>query len=205
MIRLAIAEDHQSLIDGIKLRVEYEDDIEIVGTFNDGESLLKSIALKPPHVVLTDIKMPKMDGIELTELIKKQFPHIKVLAFTMFDQEALVLDMIAIGVDGYILKSASLKEVINAIRAIKSGKKYYDPNLGPINTDASGPKKDKLTKRQIEILKLVARRKTSREIAEALFISVHAVDSHKKNMRQILNLKGRGALLNYALEKKYRY
>ena len=87
MIRLAIAEDHQSLIDGIKLLLEYEDDIEIVGTANDGEALLKLVRLKQPNVVITDIRMPKMDGITATKAIKKELPYTKILGFTMFDQK----------------------------------------------------------------------------------------------------------------------
>lgn len=103
MIRLAIAEDHQSLIDGIKLLLKYEDNIEIVGTTNDGEALLKLVRLKQPNVVITDIRMPKMDGITATKHIKKEFPHIKVLAFTMFDQTEAIEQMMDAGASGYLM------------------------------------------------------------------------------------------------------
>ena len=97
MIRLAIAEDHQSLIDGIELLLKHQEDISIVGTANDGEELLHIVRLKQPHLVLTDIRMPKMDGITATEIIKKEFPHIKVLAFTMFEQTEAVEQMMNAG------------------------------------------------------------------------------------------------------------
>ncbi|MBO0323539.1 response regulator transcription factor [Muricauda sp. CAU 1633] len=207
MIRLAIAEDHQSLIDGLTLLLKYEEGIQIVGTANDGDALLQLVKRKEPNVVVTDIRMPKMDGIQATKIIKKEYPHIKVLAFTMFDQEEAIKQMIRAGASGYILKNTSLKEVLNAILVVAEGKIYVDPN---INVDGINPqKKDNrkgiLTKRQMEILALIAQGKTSREIADELFIGLHTVDTHRKNMIRILGLKGKGELLRYALDKKYKF
>ena len=129
MIRLAIAEDHQSLIDGIKLLLEYEDDIEIVGTANDGEALLKLVRLKQPNVVITDIRMPKVDGISATKQIKNEFPHTKVLGFTMFDQQDAINQMLDAGASGYLLKNSPLEEVLSAVRSVYEGKSYYDANI----------------------------------------------------------------------------
>ncbi len=207
MIRLAIAEDHQSLIDGIKLLLEYEDGISIVGTANDGITLLEIVERKQPNVVLTDIRMPKMDGIAATKQIKKKYPDINVLAFTMFEQIEAIQQMMQAGASGYILKNSSLKEVYNAILTVSKGGTYLDAN---INTNVLSSKSDiktkgVLTKRQIEILELIAQGKTSREIADLLFIGVHTVDTHRKNMVRILGLQGKGELLRYALEKKYKF
>lgn len=204
MIRLAIAEDHQSLIDGIQLLLKYEEGIEIVGTANDGEELLKIVRLKQPNVVITDIRMPKMDGITATKYIKKEFPSTKILAFTMFDQQEAVDKMLNAGASGYLLKNSSLKEVLGAIKRVHSGQNYYDANI-KISDTKSPKKKGILTKRQIEILELVGQGKTSREIAEQLFIGVTTVDTHRKNMVQILGLNGKNALMRYALDKKYRF
>ncbi|MCL4166038.1 UNVERIFIED_CONTAM: hypothetical protein GTU68_053865, partial [Idotea baltica] len=129
MIRLAIAEDHQSLIDGLELLLKYEDEISIVGTANDGEALLEVVRRKEPNVVITDIRMPKMDGIQATKIIKKEFPHTKILAFTMFDQEEAVTQMLDAGASGYILKNTSLNEVLNAILTLADGKTYFDGNI----------------------------------------------------------------------------
>lgn len=207
MIRLAIAEDHQSLIDGIKLLLEYEESISIVGDANNGEDLLHIVRLKRPNVVLTDIRMPKMDGITATKLIKKEFPEIKVLAFTMFDQIDAIEQMIDAGASGYLLKNSSLTEVLEAIKTVKKGETYYDANIdtNALQTDAKSSKKGLLTKRQIQILELIAQGKTSREIGDLLFIGVHTVDTHRKNMVRILGLKGKGELMRYALEKKYKF
>lgn len=207
MIRLAIAEDHQSLIDGIKLLLEYEDGISIVGTVNDGEALLEVVEKKQPSVVLTDIRMPKMNGIEATKEIKKKYPKINVLAFTMFDQIEAIQQMVDAGASGYILKNSSLKEVHNAILTVARGESYFDANINTnvLKSESSNKTKGLLTKRQIEILELIAQGKTSREIADLLFIGIHTVDTHRKNMARILGLQGKGELMRYALEKKYRF
>ncbi|MBC3758816.1 response regulator transcription factor [Hyunsoonleella sp. SJ7] len=207
MIRLAIAEDHQSLIDGIKLLLDYEDGISIVGTSNDGEALMEIVEKKQPNLVLMDIRMPKLDGIEATKRIKKAHPNIKILAFTMFDQTEAIQQMLEAGASGYILKNSSLEEVHKAIIAVHSGDTYFDANINTNNLETSSNNKTKgtLTKRQIEILELIAQGKTSRQIADTLFIGIHTVDTHRKNMARILGLQGKGELLRYALDRKYKF
>ncbi|NRB58497.1 MAG: response regulator transcription factor [Winogradskyella sp.] len=206
MIRLAIAEDHQSLIDGIKLLLEYEDDIEIVGAVNDGEALIDLVRLKQPNVVITDIRMPKTDGITATKTIKKEHPYTKILGFTMFDQKDAIQQMIDAGASGYLLKNSPLDEVLKAVRAVYKGNTYYDSNI-TIEAESNSNKKGKgkLTKRQVQILGLIGQGKTSREIADELFIGIHTVDTHRKNMIRILGLHGKGELMRYALEKKYQF
>ena len=206
MIRVAIAEDHQSLIDGIKLLLEYEEDIEVIGTVNDGQALLDLVRLKQPSVVITDIRMPKMDGITATQHIKKEFPQIKVLGFTMFDQKDAIQQMLDAGASGYLLKNSPLEEVLKAVRSVNSGNTYFDSNI-KVEADNNSNKDAKsiLTKRQVEILSLIAQGKTSREIADQLIIGIHTVDTHRKNMIRILGLYGKGELMRYALEKKYTF
>lgn len=207
MIRLVIAEDHQSLIDGIKLLLEYEDDISIVGTANDGKALIEIVDKKYPNVILMDIRMPKINGIEATKEIKKKHPHVKVLAFTMFDQTEAIQQMLDAGASGYILKNSTLKEVHKAILTVHKGDTYFDANINTnvLQSEPSNKSKGILTKRQIEILELIGQGKTSREIADTLFIGIHTVDTHRKNMARILGLQGKGELMRYALEKKYKF
>ncbi|MEQ8243885.1 response regulator transcription factor [Fulvivirga sp.] len=207
MIRIVIAEDHQSLIDGLELQFENDDNIQVVGSANDGEMLLEIVEKKKPDVVITDIRMPKIDGIAATKLIKKDYPEIQILAFTMFDQDEAVSQMLGAGATGYVLKSSSLNEVRTAIETVAKGEAYYDPNIN-INAEAddkSKQEKGKLTKRQKEILEFIAQGKTSREIADQLFTSVYTIETHRKNMIKILGLHGNGELLRYAIEKKYDF
>ena len=205
MIRLALADDHQAIIDGIKLLLQYEEEIEFVGTANDGKSLLELIKHKQPHVVITDIRMPNMDGIVLTKEIKTMYPGTKVIAFTMFDQDDAVKQMVNAGVHGYLLKNSSLQQVLTAVKKVYLGETYFDPQLNLGNSDTSKKNESVLTRRQLEILKLIGQGKTTSEIADQLFIGVHTVSTHRKNMARILGLKGKGELLRYALERKYEF
>lgn len=205
MIRLAIADDHQSIIDGLQLLLENETDIEFVGTANDGKGLLELINYKQPHIVITDIRMPNMNGIELTRHIKEHFPGTKVIAFSMFDQNDAIQQMIDAGVSGYILKNSTLQEVLTAVKQVYMGETYFDPQINIEETTTAKHEKTLLTNRQYEILKLIGEGKTTSEIAEELFIGVHTVSTHRKNMARILGLKGKGELLRYAVEKKYDF
>lgn len=204
MITVAIAEDHQALIDGIISYLEYEEDIQIVGHANDGEALIDIVRKKQPRVVICDIRMPKTDGIAATKIIKKEYPHIQVLAFTMYDQEKAIRQMLNAGATGYILKNSSLDIVLEAIRALDKKEKYYDAKLN-VSEPSKNNSKSILSRREKEILALIAERKTSLEIAEELFIGKSTVDTHRKNMIRKLNLSGANELLAYAIEKKYEF
>ncbi|MEM7086343.1 MAG: response regulator transcription factor [Bacteroidota bacterium] len=208
MITVAIAEDHQSLVDGINLLLEYEEDISIVGTANDGEALLAIVRRKQPKVVLTDIKMPKIDGITATKTIKKEFPHIKVIAFSMFDQEEAVRQMITAGVSGYLLKNSPLEEVLKALRNVSKGLTYFDSSIdlgAMLQETTKSDKRPLLSKSEREILKLIGEGKATSEIAEIRFTAVSTVEKHRKNMIRKLGLSGKGELLRYALERKYDF
>ena len=208
MITLAIAEDHQSLVDGIDLLLKYEEEISIVGAANDGERLLEIVRLKQPKVVLTDIKMPKIDGIAATRIIKKEFPHIKVIAFSMFDQEEAVKQMIQAGANGYLLKNSPLEEVLNAIHAVVKGQEYFDAGLDLSfmnSVDQKTTSKPLLSKSERAILKLIGEGKSTSEIATIRFTAISTVEKHRKNMIRKLGLSGKGELLRYALERKYDF
>lgn len=208
MITIAIAEDHQSLVDGISLLLKYENQFTIVGTANDGEALIDIVRKKKPQIVLTDIKMPKIDGIAATNIIKKEFPEIKVIAFTMFNQEEAVSQMIAAGASGYLLKDSPLEEVLNAIKTVAAGENFFDDALiidsvkGNYSTTNH---KSILSKSEREILKYIAEGKSSSEIAQLRFTAVSTVEKHRKNMIHKLGLSGKSELLRYALERKYDF
>lgn len=204
MITVVIAEDHQALIDGIQSYLEYEDDIKIVGHANDGEQLLEIVMKRPPNIVLCDIRMPKIDGIAAAKIIQKKYPQTKVIAFTMFDQEGAISQMLDAGAVGYILKNSSLQVVLEAIRTVAAGKTYFDKKIH-LPSAEENKSKSVLSSREKEILGLISRGQTSHEIADQLFIGKSTVDTHRKNMIRKLGLSGAGELLRYALEKKYDF
>lgn len=207
MIRIVIAEDHQSLIDGIKLLFQFDDNFSIVGMANDGEELVEVVRKKKPDVILTDIRMPKIDGIAATRIIKKEFPKIKVLAFTMFDQKDALKQMMEAGASGYILKNSGLNDVKDAIEKVANGEAYFDHDLdlSVLEEDSVQQRKSLLSKSETEILYLIAEGKTSNEIANLRFCSVSTVETHRKNMMRKIGLTGKGELLRYALDRKYEF
>ena len=213
MITIAMAEDHQMLIDGVKSFFEYDENINIIGAVNNGEDLIKLVALKQPKLVITDIRMPRMDGIQATKEIKKQFPHIKVLAMTMFDQPDAIKQMLDAGASGYLLKNSGIKMLSKAIVTVANGDTFFDPNVAInfmnsyIDENVTIGKSEKvvLSRREKEILQLIAQGKTSKQISEDLFIAKSTVDVHRKNMIRKLDLSNGNELVRYAIDKKYQF
>lgn len=208
-INIVIAEDHNSLIDGIDHFFSFEKDIKIIGSVNDGKALLELLAQKNRHVhvVIVDIRMPILDGIEATKQITEKYPHIKVIAFTMFRKRELYNKMVAAGAKGYLLKNTKLPVLLQAIRAVHDGKTYYDSDLAIEDDDSTADikKEDKLTKKQNQIVELIGKSLNNKEIGEKLFISEHTVATHRRNIIEKLGLKGRDALLKYALNRGYDF
>lgn len=199
MIRIVIAEDHQSLIDGIKLLLENQDWIEVVGQANDGYELVKQVFINKPDIVLTDIRMPKTDGISATKQIKAMYPDCKVIGFSMFDQEEVIFQMKAAGASGYLMKNASLKTLLEAIKAVAEGEEYF-LNLPEKTTDE---KAIHLSPREKEILNLIGMGKSTKEIADELVLSEMTVATHRKNISRKLNLEGKVDLIRYATENRF--
>lgn len=203
MIRIVIAEDHQALIDGIKLMIDYETDIEVVGEANDGEELIEIVSKKRPDIVLTDIRMPKCDGICATKSIMEKYPETKIIGFSMFEQTEAISQMQAAGAKGYILKNSSLKKVLEAIRTVAKGGIFFDD---AITTHDSLTKEEIiLSKREKEILQLIGEGKTSQEIADTLYIGKTTVDTHRKNIIKKINIHGKTDLIRFAVERKYDF
>ncbi|WP_333600267.1 response regulator transcription factor [Flavobacterium sp.] len=203
MITLAIAEDHQALIDGMKLFLKNEEDIQIVGEATDGEALIQLVKNKRPDVVITDIRMPKCDGIAATRAIKKEFPETKVIAFSMFDQFEAVQQMRAAGASGYIMKNSSLQTVLQAIRVVALNETFFDDSISTMNDLTK--EIILLSTREKEILRLIGDGKSSQEIADILCIVKTTVDTHRKNIMQKINIHGRTDLIRYAVERKYDF
>ena len=202
MIQLIIVEDHVSLIDGLKLLFQDDKDIDVIGTAHDGIELMKLLEYQNAHVILTDISMPRMNGIELCKKVKEINPLTKVIAFTMFDDEEAVRDMFDAGADGYLLKIRPLSVVREAILSVMRGKPYIDSSITvKIKESRSNTEDDILSNSEREILKLIAGGHRSTEIAKIRHTAVGTVHKHRKNMIHKLGLEGKGELLRYALQK----
>jgi len=180
MITIIIAEDHQALIDGMESFLKNENDIQIVGHANDGFSLIDKARKLKPKVIITDIRMPKCDGILATKTIKEELPDTKIIAFSMFDHDDAISQMKEAGASGYIMKNSSLQTVLDAIRAVNQGYSYF---VNEAENEYEVSKNELFfSSREKEILQLIADGKSSQDIAEILFIEKSTVDSHRKNM-----------------------
>ena len=209
-IRTLIADDHTLLRNGICALLADEPDIVIVGEASDGREAVRLAGQLKPDVVLMDIAMPLLNGLEATRQIKREHPAINVLVLTMYDNEEYFRQMLEVGASGYIIKRAAASELVNAIRAVYNGEAVLSPTITRLlledylNHDIHSQKDDPnaLSSREREVLQLIAEGKTSREIAEILNLSVKTVQSHRTSLMQKLDLHDRGDLIKYAIQKK---
>ena len=204
-IKVIIADDHHLFIDGIKSILTKELDIHIIAEANNGLELIKLLESGlHPDIILTDIRMPVMDGIAATRMITKNYPDIPVLALTMFDQSADVYEMMEAGARGFVTKEVKKEELIHAIHTIVNRKPYFSENLtiDPSQLrQLNGPDENiELTRRETEILNLVVKGRTTLEIAQQLKLSKFTIDTHRKNIHKKLNIKTNAGLVNYALK-----
>ncbi len=210
-IRILVADDHTLLRNGIRALLEDEQDIVIVGEAEDGREAVRLAGHLKPNVVLMDIAMPMLNGLEATRQIKREHPEINVLVLTMYDHEEYFRQMLEVGASGYIIKRAAANELVAAIRAVYNGEAVLSPAItrllledylsqDSLVKEDDGP--NALSSRESEVLQLIAEGKTSREIAEILNLSVKTVQSHRTNLMQKLGLHDRGDLIKYAIQKK---
>lgn len=205
MINVAIADDHQMFIDGLRSILDKVSDISIVAEAKDGLELIKAVEKENPDIVLTDIRMPGMDGIAAVKYLSENYSNIPVLALSMFDQEEEVIDMLKAGAAGYIIKKAGKDELVTAIRKLVNRGHYYSASISAkVNKWLENPETIEeatpLTKRERQILKLIADGKTSQQISKSLNISKFTVDTHRKNIHKKLDIKTNTGLVKYVME-----
>jgi DNA-binding NarL/FixJ family response regulator len=207
-IRILIADDHGVMRAGLRALLEDEPEIEVVGEASSGEDIIDLTEKLLPDIILMDIGMPGIDGIEATRRIKSAFSHIHILVLSVYEDESLLREAIRVGAAGYIIKRAAEDELISAIRVVSRGDMYIHPAITRLlfseHTPEIQPKEvslETLSPRELEVLGYLARGYTNREIAEALFISKRTVDTHRANIMGKLGLKNRIELIEYA--KKY--
>lgn len=208
--KVFIVDDHQIMIDGIKSLLKIKNQFDVVGSTMNPLDALELIGKTNPDIVITDINMEALSGIELSKKIKKQFPAIKILALTMFSDKTTINEMIDAGVEGYILKNTGTDELQLALQKIADGHLFFSNEVTQelINTIknktniSSTEEEAKLTPREIEITKQIADEYTNEKIGEKLFISERTVETHRKNIFRKTNTKSVAGLIKYAINNK---
>jgi two-component system response regulator NreC len=209
-IRIILADDHTILRAGIRALLENEPDMIVIGEAEDGRSALKLTCQLLPDIVLMDIAMPLLSGLESTRQIRRDCPQVKVLILTMHDREEYIRQALANGAMGFILKDASSQELLGAIRAVFQGEAVLSPAVtrlviedylrwGGIQKD---PTSDGLSPREREVLQLIAEGYSNRQISEIMSISIKTVQTHRMNLMSKLDLHDRADLIKYAIQRK---
>jgi DNA-binding NarL/FixJ family response regulator len=198
---ILLADDHAIFRKGIRKIIEEVDGLAVCGEANDGMELLELLKTTHPDLIILDISMPNLRGLEATEEIKRRYPEIKILLLTMHRKKSFVQLGLKAGADGFLLKEDADSELYRAIESLKQGEKYFSPLISTIMFDLtqSRPETEALTKREREVLKLLAEGKKPREIADILFVSIYTVRTHRNNIMKKLKLKGVADLIRYAI------
>jgi len=208
-MRVLIADDHQIIRDGLRSLLEKEPDMEVVGQAEDGRTLLKMLREMSPDVVIMDVAMPNLNGIEATRQVMHEFPEVKVIALSMHDDRRFVINMLKSGASGYLIKDCAFRELANAIRLVVRGNKtFLSPGITDIvvNNYVTGPAPESLaysvlTPREREVLQLIAEGKTSSQIAECLYVSVKTVECHRHQVMTKLKQRSIAGLIKFAIRE----
>ncbi len=203
MTRVLIAEDHETVRHGLRLLIEAQDDMQVVGEASDGEVALEHTRALQPDVVILDISMPHMNGLVAARSLKGDAPHTAIVAWTRHDDNAYIQELLAAGASAYVLKQSPSTELLRAIRAAATGHQYLDSALTARAQQAvrlRGPRtKPGISDRESEVLRLMALGHTNKEIATKLTLSVKTVEVHKANAARKLGLRGRIDFVKYAV------
>lgn len=208
--RIVIAEDYTILREGLRALISSHADFEVVGEAADGQDAIRCVERFTPDLVLMDLSMPKMNGLDAILEVRRRAPETKVLALTVHKAEEYILAALEAGADGYVLKDADQAELMMAIATVLSGKSYLSPGIsekviqGYLEGKKSAkppPSRETLTPREKQVLKLIAEGFKNKEIAEYLCVSVKTVEKHRANLMQKLDLHNASALTAFAMER----
>jgi len=205
-LKIIVADDHTMFLQGIISLIEHEESIKIIGKAVNGIEVLNILKIEKADIVILDISMPEMDGIELSKILKKDYPSIKIIIVSTHSNAKIISRLIRIGVNGYLLKNAEKNELLNAIYTIADGENYFSEEV--TEQYANNSKKIEkqisnlieLSSREKEILILIAQEYNTLEIAEKTFISFNTVNTHRRNLLSKLNAKNTAGLVKYAVE-----
>ena len=198
---IVLADDHALIRQGLRRLIQGVDDLEVTGEAGDGIELLSLLSVMTPRMVILDISMPNLRGIEAVHAIKSKHPDVKILILTMHKE--YLHQALSAGADGYLLKEDADRDLFSAIENIRHGRVYVSPRLAGELLGNRPPPAEPLSRREKEILQLIAKGKSNKEIGETLFISVRTVESHRASILRKLNLKNTADLVTHAIQKGY--
>ena len=207
-IKIVVADDHQLFREGLVNLLESDETIEVIGEAENGKEAIEKVFELKPHILLTDIAMPEMNGMEATRQLKKKLPEIKIIAVSMHSDKQFVKGMLEAGTDAYLLKNCTHQQLLEAVHSVYNGKKYLSEDITELvisgyldGSNVSDDNYTELSEREKEIFLLLAEGVSTREIGEKLFISVKTVGTHKQNILEKLGLKNNSDIVKYALKK----
>ena len=210
-IRIVLADDHEIFRDGFRVMLKKQTGVELIGEASDGEELIKQVEALQPDVVITDIKMPKLDGIKATKILTKQFPHIGIIALSMFDEENLIIDMLEAGAKGYLLKNAHKNEIIAAVESVHRNQTYYcnhtsrkltkmiaessfNPHRRHVQPDFS--------ERELSVIRFICQELSNREIALQLKLSVRTIEGYRERIQEKISARNAAGIVVYAIKNR---
>lgn len=201
-IRIFIVDDHYMVIEGLRTMLQAEKDIEWLGHATHAASCMAFLAKQQPDVILMDIHLPDKNGIDLCREVKDKYPGIYIIGLSTFNQYAFIHKMMENGASGYVLKNVSLRELLEAIHTVARGKQYLSHEASRELVKPAGDESPLLTRRELEVLGLIAEGMTNQEIGDQLFISATTVNTHRKNLLAKFKAKNSAALIKMAAQQK---
>jgi len=207
-IKLLLVDDHPIVLDGIKSHLCAQPDFEVVGDAANGQEALRKAKLLLPDVVLMDISMPHMNGLEAMTSLRKQVPNAKILVLTMHDSREYIAQVVRSGARGYLLKDSAPAELVGAIKAVHGGEVYFSPSVSKVLIEEmadgrkpSGPEQQPLTDREREVLSLIAEGLLNKQIADRLGIGVRTIETHRERIMRKLDIHTVAGLTKYAIAR----
>lgn len=200
--KVFIVDDHYMVIEGIRSLLQNDKEIEWMGHASNAASCLAFIKTNQPDVILMDINLPDKSGIDLCKEVRATYPHVFVIGLSTFNQLSFIEKMLEFGASGYLIKNADRSEIMEAIHAVMHGKQYLSADASQVVRHAHNNNSTMLTRREKEVLALIAEGLTNQEIANQIFVSVSTVDTHRKNLLQKLNAKNTASLVKLAMDQR---
>ena len=201
MIKLLLVDDHPLFREGIAARLRMSNGIKIIGEVDNGKELLDKLKSSQPDIVMMDISMPEINGMDALEILSEKYPTIKVIMLSMHDDQEYILNVIRAGASGYLLKDISGEDMISAIQKVYEGGQYFSDEVASILArDTSGSRI--LTTREQLVLRLISHGNNDKKIAHQLDISVRTVETHKRNIKKKLEIENTSGLVRYAIEHR---